>query len=55
MEVLETIASKPNNLIYMSANKYFSASICAPIQAFSVFSKVVEQQMIAISTYYHVF
>lgn len=39
----------------MSADKYFSASVCALIQAFSVFSKVVEEQIIAVTTYYHVF
>ena len=49
------IGSKPHNLICMSADKYFNASICALIQAFSVFSKVVEQQTIAITTYCHVF
>lgn len=49
------IGSKPNNLIYMSVDKYFSASICALIQAFSVFYKVAEEEKISITTFYHVF
>lgn len=49
------IGSKPNNLICTSADKYFNASVCALIQAFSVFSKVVQEQTRAITMYYNVF
>lgn len=56
LEILKSLlAQNLTNLICVSADEYFSAFIHALIQAFSVLSKAVEEQTIAIYTYFHVF
>lgn len=54
-DTVTLLAQKSNNLIYMLVDTYFSASVCALIQAFSVFYKAAGEQKLSIITFYHVF